>query len=127
MTVNFSELMAQALEACNSVSVDEAKALAQQSDVKFVDVRDLNELQDGGKIKGAIHASRGMLEFLIAPESPYYNKEFDNAQNTRYVVYCMSGGRSALATARMKEMGYPHVYTLDGGFKAWCSADGECE
>lgn len=127
MTIGFAERVANALEVCSSVEVAEAKDLLSNSKTLFVDVRDLHELQNGGKITGAVHASRGMLEFLIDPESPYYNETFQPESDTHYVVYCMSGGRSALAAATMKEMGYSNVATLSGGFKAWCAAQGVVE
>lgn len=84
-----------------------------------IDVRDKHELTEQGCIPGAIHASRGMLEFLADPASPYHDKRLNPGM--KVLVYCASGGRSVMAAARLKEMGYDAV-NLDGGFKAWVSS-----
>ena len=84
------------------------------ADVLIVDVRDAAELQQGGKIKGAVHVSRGMLEFRADPESPYHNPAFQ--RDKRVVVYCASGGRSALSGKTLLDLGYKTVFN-GGGFK----------
>lgn len=117
--------MQEANDQVESLPVHEAMQLLADSKVQFIDVRDSSELKESGKIAGAEHASRGMLEFLIDPESPYHNKIF--AQDKKFIVYCASGGRSALAAHRMKEMGLDNVCTLAGGLKAWAIAGGELE
>ena len=129
--IDVAQLMDEALSKCQTVTVDEAKEWLQNDNVCFVDVRDSSELKELGKIRNAEHLSRGMLEFLIDPNSPYHNQSFvpdegDNATK-KYVVYCMSGGRSALAAHTMKQMGYTNVYTLSGGFKSWCESQGAIE
>jgi len=92
----------------------------------FVDVRDGNELEKEGKIPGAVHASRGMLEFRIDPTSPLYDPVFASAK--QFVFYCGTGGRSALATQRAMEMGLGQVVvSMAGGFAAWKAADGPIE
>ena len=90
-----------------------------KSGALLVDVRDLPELQQGGKIKGAKHVSRGMLEFHADPESPYYDPAFDRSKPV--ILYCASGGRSALAGRTLKELGYAQVFNL-GAFKDWAEA-----
>lgn len=82
-----------------------------------VDIRDFRELYQTGKIPGAVHAPRGMLEFWIDPASEYHRDVFDPSK--RYVLYCAMGGRSALAAKAMKDMGYPDVGHLEPGFSGW--------
>jgi rhodanese-related sulfurtransferase len=89
-----------------------------------VDVRDAPELQKSGKITGAVHHSRGMLEFCADPDSPYYDKNF--AKDKSIIVYCASGGRSALAGKVLKDMGYTKVYNM-GAFKDWAESGGAVE
>lgn len=89
-----------------------------------VDVRDAPEVEKSGKVEGAIHVSRGMLEFRADPESPYHDKQFDQARAV--LLYCASGGRSALSGKTLKELGYERVYNL-GAFKDWAEAGGEVE
>jgi len=86
-----------------------------------VDVRDAPELEKSGKVAGAVHHSRGMLEFRADPASPYYDKKFETAQTI--IVYCASGGRSALAGKVLKEMGYSQVFNM-GAFKDWVESGG---
>ena len=89
-----------------------------------VDVRDAPELEKSGKIAGAMHHSRGMLEFRADPDSPYYDKNF--AKDKSIIIYCASGGRSALAGKVLKDMGYPKVYNM-GAFKDWAESGGAVE
>jgi rhodanese-related sulfurtransferase len=104
------ELLAAANQAVPRVAPDEARKMM-EAGAMVVDVRDAPELQQGGKIKGAKHVSRGMLEFRADPESPYHDPAFDRSKPV--LLYCASGGRSALAG---KELGYEKVYNL-GAFK----------
>lgn len=119
------QFMAEARSQVNTMEASEAKNFCNDASAQFIDVRDRHELIDSGKIAGAEHAARGMLEFLVDPDSPYHNKVF--AQDKRFIVYCASGGRSFLAAQRMKEMGVSNVCVLLGGLKAWVMADGELE
>jgi rhodanese-related sulfurtransferase len=89
-----------------------------------VDVRDAPELEKSGKVAGAMHHSRGMLEFRADPESPYYDKSF--ARDKTIIVYCASGGRSALAGKMLKDMGYGQVYNM-GALKDWADSGGAVE
>lgn len=120
MKKSVEDYMAMAAEQVEGVAAAEAARLAGEEGFRFVDVRGHSEVLKSGKIKGAIPASRGMLEFLIDPESPYYDKRF--SEDEKYIVYCGKGGRSLLAAQRMKEMGYERVRSLNGGFKTWKEA-----
>ena len=91
--------------------------------VTLVDVRDAPELA-GGAIAGAVHVSRGMLEFRADPQSPYHDKQFDPAKPV--ILYCASGGRSALSAKTLKDMGYTQVFNL-GAFKDWAENGGDIE
>jgi rhodanese-related sulfurtransferase len=86
-----------------------------------VDVRDAPEVDKSGKVAGAVHVSRGMLEFRADPESPYHDKNF--AKDKPVIVYCASGGRSALAGKVLKDLGYDRVFNL-GAFKDWAESGG---
>jgi rhodanese-related sulfurtransferase len=83
----------------------------------LVDLREPGERGESGTIPGAVHAPRGMLEFYADPTSPYHMAELE--PNRRTVLYCASGGRSALAVMSLRELGYTNVAHLDGGIKAW--------
>lgn len=117
------------LEAANAniEAVEPAKAIEMQSDSEtvFVDIRDVRELARDGKIPGALHAPRGMLEFWVDPESPYHKEIF--ASGKKFVFYCASGWRSALATDTVQQMGLSPVAHIKGGFSAWKEAGGEVE
>ena len=89
-----------------------------------LDVRDAPELEKSGKVAGAVHHSRGMLEFRADPESPFFDKNF--AKEKTIIVYCASGGRAALAGKVLKDMGYGQVYNL-GAFKDWAENGGAIE
>ena len=89
-----------------------------------LDVRDAPELAQSGKVAGALHVSRGMLEFRADPDSPYHDKNF--SRDRTVIVYCASGGRSALSCKLLKDMGYAHVYNL-GAFKDWAESGGAVE
>jgi rhodanese-related sulfurtransferase len=89
-----------------------------------VDVRDAPEVDKSGKVAGAVHVSRGMLEFRADPESPYYDKNF--AKDKTVIIYCASGGRSALGGKVLKDMGYSQVYNV-GAFKDWAESGGAIE
>ena len=93
---------------------------AEDGDTVFLDVRDVRERWLEGAVPGDTHAPRGMLEFWADPETKYYRDYFQT--DTRYVCYCNEGGRSALAAARLREMGYEDVAHLGGGFTAWQEA-----
>jgi rhodanese-related sulfurtransferase len=125
MVKKAADLVAEANAEVETLSVEDAKALVGKADVQFVDVRDAQELATQGKIPGAVHASRGLLEFFADPQSPYHKPEL--ASGKRLVVYCASGGRSALAARTLKDMGIDRVANVIGGFNAWKQAEGKIE
>ncbi len=118
------EMLAAANAEVPRISAAEAKALAAGQQVLLLDVRDAAEVKASGKAKGALAVSRGLLEFRADPQSPLHDANFDRAKTI--VVYCASGGRSALAGKTLKDMGYKDVRNL-GGFKDWVEAGGEVE
>ena len=115
----------QMLEAANAavprVTPGEARDMIAKGNTLVVDVRDAPEVEKSGKAAGAVHVSRGMLEFRADPESPYHDKNF--AKDKTVIVYCASGGRSALSGKVLKDMGYERVYNL-GAFKDWAEGVG---
>jgi len=120
LKLGYQELIANAMAAIETVSLDRAEMLLSDSDTVFVDIRDIRELEREGMIPGAFHAPRGMLEFWVDPESPYYKPIF--GEGKRLILYCASAWRSALATETLQRMGVPNVSHLEGGFSAWKKA-----
>ena len=118
------QLIGEALAEVASVSVDDALDLAGGEDALFVDVRERAE-QSAGAIAGAVAAPRGFLEFIADPASPMHNPALSSGK--RLIVYCASGGRSALAAKTLQDMGYADVANLTGGFQAWSEAGGPTE
>ena len=116
------------LEAANAavprITQEKARELMAAGNVLMLDVRDANEVAAAGKIPGAVNVSRGMLEFRADPTSPHHDKRFD--PSTEVIVYCASGGRSALSGMVLQEMGYTKVHNL-GGFKDWIEGGGAVE
>lgn len=119
------EMVANANKEIETVSLDDAKKLLGSEDVVFVDLRDPRELEREGKIPGAFHCPRGMLEFWVDPESPYHKPVF--ASGKKFVFYCASAWRSALSTKTVQDMGLPKVSHLQGGFNAWKKEGGDVE
>lgn len=122
ITKGIKTLLAEANARVATLPVAEAKALYDDPDHVFVDLRDIREVQRGGMIPGAFSCPRGMLEFWIDPDSPYHKSVFD--QDKTYVFYCASAWRSALAAQAAQEMGLAPVMHLEGGFSAWVKQDG---
>jgi rhodanese-related sulfurtransferase len=121
----YRALLEEANAAIRTLSVEEAKALLDKPDVQFIDLRDPRELEREGKIPGAFHCPRGMLEFWIDPESPYAKPVFQ--QDKTFVFFCAGGWRSALAAKTAQDMGLKPVAHIDGGFGAWKKAAGTTE
>ncbi|HWA91671.1 MAG TPA: rhodanese-like domain-containing protein [Rhizomicrobium sp.] len=117
----------QMIEAANAVvpklTPSDAQALIAKGAL-VVDVRDAPEVAASGKIAGAVNVSRGMLEFRADPQSPYHDPAF--ARDKPVILYCASGGRSALSGKTLKELGYGEVYNL-GAFKDWAASGGAVE
>ena len=124
MTSSVKDLLAAANSSVPAISPHDAKAMIEGGQVLVVDVRDGLELQTTGKVQGAKHVARGMLEFKADPESPYYDNAFDRDKTV--IVYCASGGRSALAGKTLQDLGYKDVRNL-GGFKGWAESGGAVE
>jgi len=114
MVKSVKDLLAEANAVVPKLSLSEAAEKIRARDVLVVDVRDPQEVQQSGKIKGAINASRGMLEFRADPESQYHNPAFQKDKTV--LVHCASGGRAALAGKTLQDMGYTAVFNI-GGFK----------
>jgi rhodanese-related sulfurtransferase len=118
----------QMLEAANAavpkISPEKAREIIAKGNALVVDVRDTPEVQASGKIAGAVHVSRGLLEFRADPDLPSHDKSFSKGKDV--IVYCASGGRAALAGKLLKDLGYERVYNL-GGFKDWADSGGEVE
>jgi rhodanese-related sulfurtransferase len=125
LKVGYKALLAEAEQEIRTLSVEEARNLLDDDSVQFVDIRDIRELQREGRIPGAFHASRGMLEFWIDPESPYYREVFGSGKT--FVFYCQSGWRSALATQTVQRMGLENVCHVGGGYRAWSEAGAPTE
>lgn len=117
----------QMIEAANAavprVSPSEARQMISDGAL-VLDVRDAPEVEKSGKVQGSLHVSRGMLEFRADPESPYHDKKFDRQKTI--LVYCASGGRSALSAKTLKDLGYAKVFNL-GAFKDWVESGGEID
>jgi rhodanese-related sulfurtransferase len=119
MAATVKEMLAAANQAVPRLPPDQAKAKLGEAGVLVLDVRDGVEVAKSGKIKGALNISRGMLEFNADPESPYHNQAL--AKDRTVLIYCASGGRSALGGKVLKDMGYRSVFNI-GGFKELADA-----
>jgi rhodanese-related sulfurtransferase len=119
------DLVDVAKQHIDNLSPEQVKDELDRGTAVLVDIRDFRELYQKGRIPGAVHAPRGMLEFWVDPASEYYRDVF--TPDRRYIVYCAGGGRSALAAKTMKDMGYPDVAHLEPGFGGWEAAGLEVE
>ncbi|WP_349357325.1 rhodanese-like domain-containing protein [Stappia sp.] len=124
LTRGYKALLDEANAEIETLGVEQAIALHAKGDADtvFVDIRDIRELKREGRIPGAVHAPRGMLEFWVDPESPYFKPVFGEAK--RFVFFCAAGWRSALATKAVQDMGLTPVAHVEGGFGAWKTAGG---
>ncbi|WP_296576941.1 rhodanese-like domain-containing protein [Phreatobacter sp.] len=125
ITKGYKALIAEANAAIETLSIDAAKALHGRDDVVLVDIRDPRELERDGKVPGAFHCPRGMLEFWIDPESPYAKPLFQ--EDKKFVFFCAGGMRSALAARTAQDMGLKPVAHIEGGFGAWKKTGGPVE
>ena len=116
------QLIAEAEKKSKSISVEDAKKRHGDPDTVFVDLRDVRELERDGMIVGAFHAPRGMLEFWVDPDSPYYKPVF--AEGKTFILYCQADWRGTLSAATLTDMGMQNVYHLQGGFGEWKKAGG---
>jgi len=122
ITKGYKQLISEAAEEVNTYSTADAIERFGDDSVTFVDVRDTSELIENGEIPGAVHAPRGMLEFHIDPESPFFIDSFGD--DSEFIFVCAVGSRSILAAQRAKEMGLDRVANIEGGFNAWKEASG---
>eukprot|EP00873_Tetraselmis_striata_P005401 jgi/Tetstr1/425665/TSEL_016085.t1 len=125
MTKGYKALIEEANAEIETLSVADAMALHGDPGVVFVDIRDIRELGREGRMPGAVHAPRGMLEFWVDPDSPYHKPVF--GEDKRFVFFCAAGWRSALATKTVQDMGLTRVAHIDGGFGAWKDRGGPIE
>lgn len=120
ITKGYKQLVSEAHARIRTLTLEEAKARLDSPDAVFVDIRDVRELEREGMIPGAFHAPRGMLEFWVDPESPYYKEIFGSGKE--FILYCGSAWRSSLAAAALQDMGLSPVSHIGGGFSAWKAA-----
>ncbi len=121
LKTGFKALLAQANAVIETVSVQDFPYLQDEPDVVVVDVREATERETDGTIPGSLHASRGLLEFHADPECPAHLADLQPSK--RIVLFCGTGGRSALAAKTLQDMGYTDVFSLAGGFAAWKAAN----
>ena len=124
MGKSIMDQVAEAKAVVPDIGPDEVKTLLGREDVLIVDVRDDGEVASTGKVRGALHVSRGMLEFRADETTPYHNEAF--SKDKTIILYCASGGRAALGGKALLELGYEDVRNL-GGFPAWVESGGDVE
>ena len=115
-----TDLVKEAKQQIENLTPQQVEKELINGNATLIDIRESEELKENGKIPGSVHAPRGMLEFYADASLPYHRPEFD--KNKKIILHCASGGRSALAAATLKQMGYENVAHLDGGIKAWKEA-----
>ncbi len=116
-----AEMVASARARIEEVETHDAITMLKDSNVTFVDLRDIRERKRSGYIPGSFHCPRGMVEFWVDPDSPYFKEIF--GQDRTFVFHCASGWRSALTVATLNDMGFPAAHLKDG-FSGWSKADG---
>ena len=121
----YKKLLEEANADIETIATMDGLSLVGQDNIVLVDLRDPRELEREGKMPGAFHCPRGMLEFWIDPESPYHKPIF--AEDKKFVFFCAGGWRSALAAKTAKDMGLTPVAHIEGGFGAWKKAGGPVE
>ena len=124
MALNVKQMMETANAAVPKITATEAREKIAKGNTLLLDIRDGTEVQASGKAAGAVHVSRGLLEFRADPDSPTHDKNFSREKVV--LIYCASGGRASLAGKLLKDMGYSEVYNI-GGFKDWCECGGSVE
>jgi len=120
LKIGYQELIARAMAEIETITLEQAQVLLNDPNTVFVDIRDVRELEREGMIPDAFHAPRGMLEFWVDPDSPYFKPIF--GEGKRIVLYCASAWRSSLSTQTLQNMGLSDVCHLEGGFSAWKKA-----
>ena len=117
-----AQMVAEANAEVETIPAAEAIKLKDDPNILLVDIRDIRELDRDGRVPGALHAPRGMLEFWVDPATPYHREVF--ASGKKFVFFCAAGGRSALAAQTLQRMGLEPVAHMGGGFGAWKAAGG---
>lgn len=125
MEIGVAAMVAEAKAAIEEIAAVDARPLVDDPDVVIVDLRDVRERQREGYIPGSFHCPRGMAEFWVDPESPYFKPIF--GEDKRFVFHCASGWRSALTVATLQRMGLKKTAHISDGFKGWVAADGAVE
>ena len=110
-------LVSQAKEQIETLLQEDAEAQVAAGTAQFIDIRDVRELKREGRIPGALHAPRGMLEFWLDPASPYHKPEFNT--DKKLILFCAGAWRSALAVKTLQDMGFENIAEMEGGFGAW--------
>lgn len=118
-------MVTEARTRIKEIDAADALSLVGDDSVQFIDIRDIRERRKMGWIPGSFHCPRGMTEFWIDPESPYFNPVFD--QDKTYIFYCAAGWRSALTTDLVQDMGFGPVMHITDGFASWLETDGAVE
>ena len=123
MTIkSLQTLISEVMSQIKTISTDEAYEMFQNANCNLIDIREINELENSGKVEGANHIPRGMLEVYLDPNSSIFkNGQID--QNKEFVLFCAGGVRSALAVKSLKDMGYEKISHIDGGFGAIINSD----
>ena len=118
ITKGYRALVDEAMAQVTTYSVDQVRQRLDDPGVQLIDIRDVRELERAGTLPGAFNAPRGMLEFWVDPDSPYFKPVFGD-EGKEYTLFCAAGWRSALATKTLQDMGLAKVAHIDGGFGAW--------
>ena len=126
ITKGYKALVDEALAQVKTYSVDDMRSREGEPNLLLVDIRDVRELEAEGTVTGSLHAPRGMLEFWVDPESPYFRKVFGD-ETKEYVLFCGLGWRSALAAKALQDMGMANVAHMDGGYTGWKEKGGPTE
>jgi rhodanese-related sulfurtransferase len=125
ITKGIKQLCAEAEQEIETMTVEQVMAVKDDPQVQLVDIRDIRELWRDGAVPGALHVPRGMLEFWVDPESPYYREDFGSGR--KFIFFCAGGLRSALAAQSVHRMGLAPVAHMRGGYGAWKTAGGPTE
>lgn len=125
ITLGHKQMVDEAMKEIETIPAKEAFALVGRDDTVLVDIRDIREIRREGRIPGAFHCTRGMLEFWIDPESPYHKPIF--AEDKKFVFFCAGALRSALAAQTAQRMGLKPVAHIEGGFSKWKKEGGPVE
>ena len=122
LKMGFKAMLGKANAEIDTVSAEKAREYVGDENILFVDVRETQEVENSGGLPGSVHVPRGLLEFIADPESPMHKSELSSGR--QLVLYCASGGRSALAAKTLQDMGLPNICHIAGGFTAWVDIGG---